>query len=176
VITIHKLPTDMREKLKSPLGVLIRGSFEETMKELRELIEKEKPVKIVAVGDAVSENMVKHGFQPHVFIIDNKVMRNPIQPIKFQSCFTLYANNPPGTLTEDAFKAVRNAMKQTRQTRIVIEGEEDLLTLAAILSAPIGSIVLYGQPHEGIVVVKVTEQKKKEIQEIVDSMEYVSKS
>ncbi|MEM2917234.1 MAG: DUF359 domain-containing protein [Candidatus Bathyarchaeia archaeon] len=173
---IHKLPTHMREKLKEPLGVLIRGSFEETMKELGRMIDKEKPVKIVAVGDAVSENMMKHGFHPHILIVDNKVMRNPIQPIKIETHFTLYAKNPPGTLTDDALKTVKEAMKQTRHTRIVIDGEEDLLTLAAVLNAPNGSFVVYGQPHEGIVVVKVSEQKKREIQGIVDSMEYVSKS
>lgn len=166
----------MREKLKEPLGVLIRGSFEETMKELGRMIDKEKPVKIVAVGDAVSENMMKHGFHPHILIVDNKVMRNPIQPIKIETHFTLYVKNPPGTLTDDALKTVKEAMKQTRHTRIVIDGEEDLLTLAAVLNAPNGSFVVYGQPHEGIVVVKVSEQKKREIQGIVDSMEYVSKS
>lgn len=166
----------MRNKLKTPLGVLIRGSVEETMKELGLMIHKENPTKIVAVGDAVSENMMKHGFYPHVFIVDNRVMRNPIQPLKFEAHFTLYAKNPPGTLTDEALKTVSEALKQTRQTKIVIDGEEDLLTLAAVLNVPIGSFVIYGQPHEGIVVVKVTEQKKREIQKIVDSMEHVSKS
>ena len=39
--------------------------------------------------------------------------------------------------------------------KIVVEGEEDLATLPAILYAPPGSVVVYGQPDEGSVLVKV---------------------
>jgi uncharacterized protein (UPF0218 family) len=36
--------------------------------------------------------------------------------------------------------------------------------------------VVYGQPHEGIVVVKVTEETKEKMHHIVDAMEESSKS
>jgi len=51
-----------------------------------------------------------------------------------------------------------------------------LLTLAAVLYAPENSFVVYGQPLEGIVVVKVTEQKKKEITEVLKAMEIFRKA
>jgi uncharacterized protein (UPF0218 family) len=62
-----------------------------------------------------------------------------------------------------------------RQRRLV-EGEEDLLTLIAIMEAPNNSIIVYGQPYEGIVAVKVTQEKKTEISEILKAMKNGSKN
>ena len=42
-------------------------------------------------------------------------------------------------------------------TIIVVDGEEDLLALPAIALAPLTSVILYGQPDEGLVIVKVDE-------------------
>jgi hypothetical protein len=53
---------------------------------------------------------------------------------------------------------------------MVVLGEEDLLTLPAIVEAPIISFVIYGQPEEGIVLVEVDEKKKKEIHALIDAM------
>ena len=50
---------------------------------------------------------------------------------------------------------------------IKVKGEEDLLALPAILLAPLHSIMLYGQMDMGIVMVEVTEEKKKEVMEIL---------
>jgi uncharacterized protein (UPF0218 family) len=51
---------------------------------------------------------------------------------------------------------------------IVVAGEEDLLALPAILLAPLGAIVLYGQWDRGAILVKVNEEKKKEVLGIVE--------
>jgi hypothetical protein len=67
-------------------------------------------------------------------------------------------------------------LHSNHQTKIVVEGEEDLLTLIAIMNAPQESLVVYGQPHEGIVVVKVTEDKKTEISELLKAMKASSKN
>ena len=155
---------------------MIEGPFEKTMKRLKELIKQEKPMKIVSVGDIVSRNMVEHGISPDVLVVDNKVMRKPIQPIKVDTDQTLYADNPPGTITDEAWTAIRRALKQKGRTKVVIEGEEDLLSVTAVLSASENSLVVYGQPHEGIVLVKVTEETREKMQHIVDSMEESSKS
>jgi uncharacterized protein (UPF0218 family) len=59
---------------------------------------------------------------------------------------------------------------------VMVDGEEDLLTLVAVLSAPEHALVVYGQPHRGIVVVKVTEETRERMRRIVDAMEESSKS
>jgi uncharacterized protein (UPF0218 family) len=50
---------------------------------------------------------------------------------------------------------------------LVIQGEEDLLTLPAILLAPLNSFVFYGQYKTGMICVTVTEEKKNEIVGII---------
>lgn len=176
MIKIRRLTPTQREQLKSPLGLLIRGTPDETMKKLEELMEKEKPSRIISVGDVVSESMTKHGFSPQVMIVDNRVMREPIAPIFLEADQTLHLKNPPGTLTDQAWSIIQEALRQAQRTKVVIDGEEDLLTLVAVLCAPEKSLVVYGQPHEGIVVVKVTEQTKAMIRRIVEAMEAFSKS
>jgi uncharacterized protein (UPF0218 family) len=173
---IRLLTTELRKKLKKPQGLLIAGPFEKTMKRLKELIEEEKPSLIISVGDVVSRSMIEYGVSLNVLIVDNKVMRKPIQPITVDADQTLYAENPPGNITDEAWAAIRSAIEQKGQTRVMIEGEEDLLTLVAVLAAPQDALVVYGQPHRGIVVVKVTEETKERMRRIVDAMEESSKS
>ena len=171
MIRIRLLTPALRRKLKSPLGLLIQGSFDETAKRLRALIDKEKPAMLISVGDVVSNNMMKQGIQPGVSIVDNKVMRKKIKPIQIKANKTLHLKNPPGTLTEKAWTVVREALGEKRQTRVLVDGEEDLLTLVAVLCAPENSLVVYGQPQKGIVAVRVTEQKKEYVSEIIKAME-----
>jgi hypothetical protein len=151
--------------------MLIEGSFEETMKELKKMIEKEKPSKIVAVGDVVSGNMMKQGIYPQVFVVDNKVMREPIASIQADADETIFVKNPAGTLTEEAREGVQRALdKGERLIRVMVDGEEDLLTLAAVVYAPENSLVIYGQPHEGVVAVITTKEKKDEVRKIMEAM------
>lgn len=171
MIIIRCLTPELRRGLKAPLGLLIQGSPEETMRKLAELIEREKPAAIISVGDVVSENMIKHDIQPQVLVVDNRVMRKPIKPVPMDVNRTLQVKNPPGTLTEEAWTVLQEAVRGDQSTRVLVEGEEDLLALLAVSCAPENSFVVYGQPHEGIVVVKVTKQKKQSVREIVEAME-----
>ena len=54
--------------------------------------------------------------------------------------------------------------------KIVVDGEEDLATLPAILYAPLGSVVIYGQPNEGSVLVNVTSEMKLKIDKFMKQM------
>ena len=171
MIEILRLPSSLRKKLKAPLGLLIEGSSKETMKELEKIIEKERPSRIVAVGDAVSGNMIDCGIFPHVFIVDNKVMREPVAPIQANASETIYVKNPAGTLTEEAREGVQRALdKGGDLIRVMVDGEEDLLTLAAVVHVPENSLVIYGQPREGVVIVLATKEKKDEVRRILEAM------
>ena len=171
----YVLTPQLRLKLKQPLGKLIQGSFEQTMKTFKDLIEKEKTSTIISVGDIVSKNLIKNNISPKLLIIDNRVMRKKIEPFSLKAEKTVYTENPPGTITSEAFETVYEALRASRQTKIVVDGEEDLLALIAILHAPENAIVVYGQPREGIVVVKITQMKRKEVTQILKTMEVVEK-
>jgi uncharacterized protein (UPF0218 family) len=172
----YTLTPELRIKLKKPLGTLIRGSFTETMKIFKDVIEKEKPTVIISVGDTVSKNLAENHLVLQLSIVDNKVMRRSVKSIALTMDKTITVKNPQGTITEEAHKAIREAMKCDYHVKIVVEGEEDLLTLIAVLYAPENSFVVYGQPYEGIVAIKVTPEKKTEIAEILKTMEKRSKS
>ena len=49
---------------------------------MKELVEKEKPPKIISVGDVVSRNLHKYDIHPQLTIIDNKSLRNQTMPEK----------------------------------------------------------------------------------------------
>jgi len=161
----------MRQELKRPLGTLFKGTPKETMKELKELILKEKPECIISVGDVVSQNMLKHGVHPRIIIVDNKVMRELSEPIKTIIKKKISVKNPAGTLTPETWLVLQRALEQEQPVQVLVEGEEDLLTLVAVLEAPETSLVVYGQPHEGVVAVKVDKKTKERVQQIVKAME-----
>jgi hypothetical protein len=162
--------------LKKPLGKLIKGTPNETMKQLKELIRKEEPTQIISVGDAVTQNMMHYNISVHVMIVDNKVMREKIEPVEVTAKRTVSVNNPPGTLTPETWTTIEEAIQRKMPTRVLVDGEEDLLTLVAVLNAPQNSLVIYGQPHQGIVTVKVNKSTREKVRRIVEAMEPVTKS
>jgi len=165
------LPAELRQELKNPLGQLLTGSPKETMTKLKQLIREGKPPKIIAVGDVVSKNMSAHRVPTHTIIVDNKVLRKTIKPIKVKAETTLHVKNPAGTLTREAWTTMQEALKQDRSTRVLVEGEEDLFTLAAVSLAPENTLVVYGLPNRGVVAVRVNKETRRKVQLIVDAMQ-----
>lgn len=84
----------------------------------------------------------------------------------------IQARNPAGSITREAWDAVRKAFasKTPGPVRLEIDGEEDLLGIPAILEAPDGTAVLYGLPGQGVVVVKVDAAMRKRAEDIVARM------
>jgi hypothetical protein len=167
----YAVTPELRLKFKEPLGTLIQGSFSETMNKLEEILKKDKPSKIISVGDIVSENLHQHQIIPQLSITDNKSMRKAIKPLSFPSKSLVKVKNPQGTITEEAILAIQDALKVDSQIHLLVDGEEDLLTLIAVLYAPENALVIYGQPREGIVIVKATPEKKADIKRILKAME-----
>jgi GTP-dependent dephospho-CoA kinase len=167
---VYAIKPELLEKFRRPFGVLLQGTFSETNKQLSALVKKEKPPKVVSVGDTVSKNLHKHGINPQLSITDNKSLRRRVKPATFPSKKVFHAKNPQGTITEEAIKTVRDALQASEDAHVIVDGEEDLLTLIAVLYAPEDALVVYGQPHEGIVVVKVTAEKKAEARALLEAM------
>ena len=173
---VYNLTPELRLKLKEPLGTLIRGSFVETMAEFKKMVEEEKPSCIVSVGDTVSKNLEASRVFPQLSIVDNYAMRKSIPPVSLTADRTVKVKNPQATITQEAITAIQNALESNSRVKIVVDGEEDLLTLIAIQCAPAKSFVVYGQPYEGMVVVGVNQTKKAEVARILKSMESVRKA
>ena len=155
---------------------MIEGSSDRTFNRLIAMIERIRPPRVIAVGDAVSENMLKHGVPLQVMIIDNKTKRKPIKPLSVEADQTLYLRNPPGSLTEEAWTVIRKALGEKGRTKVLVDGEEDLIALVVVLCAPENTIVVYGQPNEGVVAIRVTEETRELMHKILNAMEKTSKS
>jgi hypothetical protein len=69
--------------------------------------------------------------------------------------------NPPGSISNQMWKAIESSFSNENNTRITVKGEEDLATLVVISMAPKGAKVIYGMPDRGMVVVDVNQQSKK---------------
>ena len=164
------LTPELSLKLKEPFGNLIQGTPEETMVNLKEMVEKEKPPRIISVGDIVSQNLHKHNIHPQLTIIDNISLRTQKIPLETVVQKTVFVDNPQGTITQETIFAVKEALESNEHTHIVVRGEEDLVTLIAVLYAPENAFIVYGQPHSGIVVVKVSSERRTRAQEFLNAM------
>lgn len=138
---------------------------------LREEIEHKNPPKLFAVGDIVASNILKSGISVDYIIIDSKSKRQPVESICLNNFKVINVPNPAGVITASAYNAVKETCKETDATAIVVDGEEDLLALPVIKFAPLEAFVVYGQPYVGIVLVRVTERAKVEIELLMEKMQ-----
>ena len=160
-----KASEETRRIVRKPLGILLDEEG------FRRLLEDFKGV-IISVGDVVSQSLLDLGFNPGVCVVDGKTLRTCLHSVEsFQQDRTvLRLVNPPGTISEEAWSVFKEALDSQPST-ILVEGEEDLLTLVAVETAPVGSLVVYGQPGEGVIVIKVDASSKKNVSEILGTME-----
>jgi hypothetical protein len=173
----YEVTPELRVKFKEPFGQLIRGSFFETMSKMKKMIREEKPTMVISVGDIVSRNLHENKMNPQLSITDNRKMRKRIKPRVLAGKNIVYVKNPQGTITKEAIKAIKEALsKNDEQIQIIVDGEEDLLTIVAVLLAPENSLVVYGQPYMGVVVVRATPEKKTEAKKILNAMKTVRKA
>ncbi|MHA1902934.1 MAG: DUF359 domain-containing protein, partial [Candidatus Thorarchaeota archaeon] len=83
---------------------------------------------------------------------------------KFEGTFTAEEEyvifNPAATIYPEAWSAIDTAINDGVKSLVIVEGEEDLMGFPAVLLAPVGSVMLYGQPDVGIVWVPVTNENQ----------------
>ncbi|ASJ01211.1 GTP-dependent dephospho-CoA kinase [Thermococcus gorgonarius] len=167
------LTPQLREELKEPLGELIRGKIPEPYLRIKDRI---KGAFLVTVGDVVTENVLKLGIEPNLAVYDHRTKRRDYNPDVDSNAVVLTVKNPPGTVTKALLNAVRKGVGialRGRSVHIKVNGEEDLAAIPAVLYAPTGSVVLYGQPDEGVVLIKVTPECKRRCARILSRMEVV---
>jgi uncharacterized protein (UPF0218 family) len=163
------LTESQRERLKEPLGQLVAGTSSECNQKLKDMQAAEKPRLLILIGDTISRNAIQFGIKPDVIIIDNKEMRGDAAEFSHGKSCVFRTVNEASTINLLAWQAVAEAIERGDSV-VLVDGEEDLLTLVAILVAPAGSVVAYGQPEIGIVLVRISDAKKDEIQALLDRM------
>ncbi len=133
------------------------------------LVQQSKPSKVTTVGDVVSRETLEAGIQVNLRIVDQMTLRRRISPIEIRAERTYKVRNPAGIITKEAWDTIREALKD-REALILVDGEEDLLAIPAVLESPDNALVVYGQPSEGLVVVTTSLEKKNEVRKIMNQM------
>jgi uncharacterized protein (UPF0218 family) len=160
----------MRVDLKTPLGELFRGDVSDNVVVLREMLEEKKPPCFATVGDYVTFYIMESGLNPDLAVVDHRVMRQDVEPFKFiREKVTVI--NPAGTIKAEAQRVLWDAITLKKRLGVVVEGEEDLLVLPLMAMMPIGSVIVYGQPREGMVVVTLTEERRRWAKDFMAEME-----
>jgi pantetheine-phosphate adenylyltransferase len=159
------LPELLRKTLTKPIGTLIPDGVS--------VLAYLKDTCCISVGDTTTAALVSQGITPTLAIIDFQARRIPFHWEKpLWDMLTAHRlveayTSGPGYIQRDVMEAIARWQKTTCPSLFIIDGEEDLLVLPAILYSPLGSVVFYGQPEKGIIRVKVTKKKKRDVWQIL---------
>jgi uncharacterized protein (UPF0218 family) len=157
------LPEELRETLKKPFGKVYK-----TLPDI--------DGDIVTVGDIVTKTVIENDITPKLSIFDLKTQRNI--PVEINHIFKkiIKIKNPPGYISDEAIESIKYLSTiNDKDIALLVDGEEDLLTLIVIKYFPVGTYVLYGQPNEGIVVLKIDKKLKQEIDKILKQFKKVKR-
>jgi len=161
------LKKERRKLFKKPFGKIYH-----TLNDIdRSLLENHF---IISVGDETTNNLLNAGIIPEIGIIDHIIERKPSKHSIEYSAVTLNVVNPPGAITDELWITIQKSIDIAPKSNvlIIVDGEEDLAVIPCVLMAPDDSLILYGQPGEGVVLVEVDKVKEK-AKEMLDNFEEV---
>ena len=162
-----KLPDSLRDQLKIPLGILLpigQDNKENIQKYLSD------NSYIITVGDKTTEKMIDFDLIPSLQIIDGLEKRQKREFPKLGNASELTIDNPPAEITLQSIEIIKKAFTMNSPVRLTVNGEEDLLVLPVCIHAPENSVVLYGQPNQGLVLVQITTEIRNKAQTLLNLM------
>jgi len=150
VEVVVSLQAELRPELKEPLGDVYTDT---------DALLAAAGDPILAVGDVVTYHLLEAGRVPDVALVDDRTERTEVDDEVKQAITgfdrEVTVENPPATVTAGILQALTTAIATGQSTLVRVDGEEDLAALPALLLAPPGASVVYGQPGEGMVLVQV---------------------
>lgn len=171
-----RLPEKLRPELAKPYGKLYRDG-----EKVLERVEEISLAKLTAiVGDFVTYCAFKVGILPQIVVIDGKTLREKNLEFKVPMDYErIEVENPPAHISPQLVNAIEKAVKRAeegKRTLIFVIGEEDLAVMPLGILMPENSLILYGQPKEGVVAFMIDKEKKLLILKLLKQMEIVEKS
>lgn len=170
------LPRELRKELKEPFGELVISNKDSSEKKVAAIVEQTTAERfLIVVGDVSTETLVAIGCVPDISIVDSKTLREDREIVRIPGAKEVYTRSPAGEISQDAWETIKKTIKEATRDKIPIviyvDGEEDLLTIPATLEAPLGAFVVYGQPGEGLVLVRVSKDTKKKCNQLLSKFE-----
>lgn len=166
--TAYTLPDRLRPALAAPWGPVVDTATLGAMLRADDVV--------LSVGDVVSLSLQELGVVPKLFVCDYHTRRG-VDDERLRAKLGSWGDrevrvaNPAGQLTAQAWDAVRDALQADGTTRIVVDGEEDMLGIPCFLEAPEGAVVVYGMPGQGAVVCQVTPELRQRVADFVQALE-----
>lgn len=154
---ILRMPDVLDDEFKTPMGELFEGPEDDPEVALSAMLESipEGSGLLVAVGDVTVKGLMDMGILPDIAFVDGQTKREAldsslqVEAEKFS--LRKSVQNPPGQLTPALLDAVRWSLEQDESVLIEVEGEEDLAPMFVLATAPLGTVIVYGQPRQGVV-------------------------
>lgn len=165
---LYVMPEGLRQRLGAPVGIVL-SSIDEIMDEVS------SSRFLVTIGDIVTLDILEAGRVPDISIIDYKTKRMEMAQVKNRfSRFhqpEITVQNPMSQITYALWEAIKDGYENPRNLRIIVDGEEDLASLACIALAPPGTTVIYGIPNRGASVHHVDDNLKRLVDDVLKQME-----
>lgn len=193
-----KLNPSVRKLLAHPMGELFAGPPAESLPKAILWMHSIKPSlfselltdqssTIICVGDVVSKSMMEHpqlGPIIKMCFVDGETQRGAkIQFKLLDGMIEKTIVNPRGMINSEVADFIRKNSKSPLQYLVMVDGEEDLLVLPAILEANEGTFVFYGQPPNtdadppipaGCVGIHVTAEMKENYRKVLDRFDKIT--
>lgn len=166
-INMYRLPPALRPVLAKPFG---------PVHDTGEALRKTKGRMVIAVGDVVTQMFLDAGELPKLMLVDGVTQRGAVVEGALENLpdfgvKRVTVENPAAAITHQLLSAMDAGLKGKGSTLIQVVGEEDLAALPAMILAPEGAAVCYGQPDQGVVVVIVTPVVRQRAKEIFEQLE-----
>lgn len=151
------LPEILRSELQKPFGEVLDSVPSDL-----------DGAKIVTIGDITTQKFNEKKVGQFLSIIDYQVKRekkfDEISQLGFEKDVEIYkVVNYAGGITTELFEVIRRSFVSKKRQVVLVDGEEDLAFIPVMLVSPLGFRIFYGQPNEGLVEVKVTEENKEKV-------------
>jgi pantetheine-phosphate adenylyltransferase len=161
VLVDYSITESLREDLRVPKSKIFEGDNPIVTKDIISYLKEKEIDRVVCVGDEVSYDLLQNGFKPRNVIVDGKVNRIKVEYLDdivkhYSNRFSLI--NKPGTIAKEAWKTLNDALNQ--ESVIVVDGEEDLLAIPTVLLADVKTVIIYGQPGRGKVIIDINDERK----------------
>jgi len=161
---VATLPSEARDAFKDPIGPVYTDAE-------RLLADAGRP--IIAVGDVVTYHLVAAGHAPTVAVIDGRTEREAVSDEVSEGlpAADVSVASEPATVSRALLEALVTAIGGDGETVVEVDGEEDLAVVPAVLAAPAGASVVYGQPGEGMVLATVDADLREKMDELAGRLE-----
>jgi uncharacterized protein (UPF0218 family)/phosphopantetheine adenylyltransferase len=148
---------EVGDMLKEPFGTLFEGPENEPSIALGNIFLEYDFTEslLVTVGDVTTKTALDMDVVPDIALIDGKTKRTDLADSEKIDVEVfehhIIVENPAGQLNPELLLAIEKCFLSEEKCVITVEGEEDLAPLFAHLCAPLETVILYGQPHKGVV-------------------------